>query len=59
MASCVSAGHLFERHVDVGDDDLPTGIRGHVHVERGHMLLRREHVQNRSGVAHFVVFLGF
>ena len=30
---------LLERHVDVGDDNLPTGIRCHVHVEGRHMLL--------------------
>jgi hypothetical protein len=51
--------HLFQCHVDVGDDDLPTGVRCHVHVERRHMLLRREHVQDRSGFTHFFGFPRF
>ncbi len=41
------------RHVDVGDDDLVAGISGHVHVERTHMLLRRQHMKDWGSFAHF------
>ena len=49
--------HLLERHVDVGDDDLVAGVGGHVHVERAHMLLRREHVQDWRCVTHSIFSL--
>ena len=48
-------GHVLDRHRRVGNGRVVAGIERHVHVERAHMLERRDHVQD-AGMRHVVSF---
>ena len=46
MASCTRPVTSPDAHADIGHDRVKSGIERHVHVERAHLLQRRQHVQN-------------